>query len=75
MEIKKQLSVVSPNTGNRGHKMKLVGGRLNFKKRRRQILDQHEQNRGSHCQGMLGTLEHYVHWTHTREKEKTVEEE
>lgn len=33
MENKKQLSAVSPNTRNRGHKMKLVGGRLNNKKK------------------------------------------
>lgn len=40
MENKKQLPV-SPNTRNRGHKMKLVGGRLNIKKIKRQILSQH----------------------------------
>lgn len=41
MENKKQLPDVSPNTRNRGHKMKLVGGRLNIKKIKRQILSQH----------------------------------
>jgi len=41
IENEKQLSSVSSNTRNRGHKMKLVGGRLNKKKRRRQILTQH----------------------------------
>lgn len=40
MENEKQLSAVSSNTRNRGHKMKLVGGRLN-KKKERQILAQH----------------------------------
>lgn len=32
MENKKQLPDVSPNTRNKGHKMKLVGGRLNIKR-------------------------------------------
>lgn len=41
MENKKQLPYVSPNTRNRGHKMKLVGGRLNIKKIKRKILSQH----------------------------------
>lgn len=31
MENEKQLSAVSPNTRNSGHKMKHVGGRLNKK--------------------------------------------
>lgn len=34
MENEKQLSAVSSNTRNRGHKMKLVGGRLNKKKKK-----------------------------------------
>lgn len=39
MENGKQLSAVSPHTRNRGHKMKLVGGRLN--KTRKEEADPH----------------------------------